>query len=44
MTPQIFEVNIDVQEKDIDFNGHVNNLRYLEWMINLAIKHSEIYY
>ena len=41
MKPKIFEEKITVNEKDIDFNGHVNNLRYLEWMINAAVKHSE---
>ena len=41
MNPKIFEEKIVVKENDIDFNGHVNNLRYLEWMINAAIKHSE---
>ena len=41
MKPKIFEEKLIVNEKDIDFNGHVNNLRYLEWMINAAVKHSE---
>jgi len=41
MKPKIFEEKIKVEEKDIDFNGHVNNLKYLEWMINAAVKHSE---
>jgi acyl-CoA thioester hydrolase len=41
MKPQIYEVKIKVSVSDIDFNGHVNNLKYLEWMINAAVKHSE---
>ena len=41
MKPQIFKVKIKVKKDDIDFNGHVNNLKYLEWMINSAVKHSE---
>ncbi len=41
MRPQIYEEKIIVKKSDIDFNGHVNNLKYLEWMVNAAIKHSE---
>ncbi len=40
MRPQIYEEKIIVSSKDIDFNGHVNNLKYIEWMINAAINHS----
>lgn len=40
MRPQIYEERVIVNEKDIDFNGHVNNLKYIEWMINAAINHS----
>jgi acyl-CoA thioester hydrolase len=40
-TPKIFEKKIVVSKEDIDFNGHVNNLKYLEWMIDLAMEHSE---
>jgi acyl-CoA thioester hydrolase len=36
----VFTKNIKVTSDDIDFNGHVNNLRYLEWMINSAMEHS----
>ncbi|WP_457560138.1 acyl-CoA thioesterase [Caminibacter sp.] len=36
----VFIKEIIVKEEDIDFNGHVNNLRYLEWMINSAMEHS----
>ncbi|NPA11321.1 MAG: acyl-CoA thioesterase [Epsilonproteobacteria bacterium] len=37
---EIFEKNITITRQDIDFNGHVNNLKYLEWMINSAMLHS----
>ena len=30
-----------VKKEDIDFNGHVNNVTYLSWMIEAATKHSE---
>ncbi|AZV46433.1 acyl-CoA thioesterase [Nautilia sp. PV-1] len=40
MEPKIFEKHIVVKKEDIDFNGHVNNLKYLEWMINIAMEHS----
>jgi acyl-CoA thioester hydrolase len=29
-----------VNGEDIDFNGHVGNVKYLEWMIEAAQKHS----
>jgi acyl-CoA thioester hydrolase len=41
MKPKIFEKEITVSKNDIDFNGHVNNLKYLEWMIDSAMQHSE---
>jgi len=40
MEPKIYEKKITVSKEDIDFNGHVNNLKYLEWMINVAMEHS----
>ena len=30
-----------VQKEDIDFNGHVNNVTYLSWMIEAATNHSQ---
>ena len=30
-----------VEKKHIDFNGHVNNVTYLSWMIEAATAHSE---
>lgn len=29
-----------VEKQDIDFNGHVNNVTYLSWMIDAATAHS----
>lgn len=30
-----------VTKEDIDFNGHVGNVRYLEWFLEAATEHSE---
>ncbi len=30
-----------VEKRDIDFNGHVGNIRYLEWFLDAATAHSE---
>ncbi len=37
MKPFIY--NFKVTKDDIDFNGHVNNVIYLSWMIEAATKH-----
>lgn len=37
----IFEQRRTVVPSDIDDNNHVNNLRYLEWILAAAIGHSE---
>ncbi|WP_415406679.1 acyl-CoA thioesterase [Sulfurovum sp. CS9] len=39
MTPFIY--SFTVTKDAIDFNGHVNNVTYLSWMISAATKHSE---
>ena len=39
MKPYI--VTFTVKREDIDFNGHVNNVTYLSWMIEAATRHSE---
>ena len=36
----VYEKKIVVESKDIDFNGHVHNLKFIEWMINSALEHS----
>ncbi|WP_456432732.1 acyl-CoA thioesterase [Nitratifractor sp.] len=42
MKPQpIYRKLFTVLESAIDFNGHVNNLRYIEWMLAAAQEHSE---
>ncbi len=30
-----------VRKEDIDLNGHVGNIRYLEWFLEAATEHSE---
>jgi len=39
MKPYIY--TFTVKREDIDFNGHVNNVTYLSWMIEAATKHSQ---
>ena len=36
-----FTKKIIVQKEDIDVNGHVGNIRYLEWFIDIAVAHSD---
>ncbi len=36
-----YSYRFDVMAGDIDFNGHVNNVTYLAWMIEAATKHSQ---
>lgn len=38
--PRIFTRDIIVAKADIDVQGHVNNLRYLQWMQDVAVAHS----
>ena len=38
--PRVFRREILVQQADIDVQGHVNNLRYLAWMQDVAVAHS----
>ena len=39
--PAVFEQRRTVVPADIDENNHVNNLRYLEWIVAAALGHSE---
>jgi len=39
--PAVFEFHHTVQEAEIDFLGHVNNLDYLRWMLRAAVAHSD---
>lgn len=36
-----YSYRFKVTRDDIDFNGHVNNVTYLGWMIEAATKHSK---
>ena len=40
-TMKYYKKTFTVQKKDIDINGHVNNVRYLEWFLTAATEHSE---
>lgn len=37
----IYRYEFTVRSEEIDHNGHVGNLRYLEWMLDAARRHSE---
>jgi len=37
----LYRKTFTVPDSAIDFNGHVNNLRYIEWMLSAAQEHSE---
>lgn len=37
----MYEYTIEVEEKDIDINGHVSNTKYLNWYVEAAVQHSE---
>ena len=41
MSSPIFEHCFTVDEKSENYLRHVNNLRYLEWFIDTAIKHAD---
>jgi len=38
---EFYRYEFEVTPGDIDHNGHVGNLRYLEWMLEAAQRHSE---
>ncbi|WP_456403598.1 acyl-CoA thioesterase [Hydrogenimonas sp.] len=41
MASKIFRYEFEVGEEAIDFNGHVGNVTYLQWMVEAAQAHSE---
>lgn len=41
MSSRLFEHNFTVDEKPEEYLRHVNNLRYLEWFIDVAIEHAD---
>jgi len=38
---RIYQRQLQATERDIDSNGHVNNIVYVQWMQDIAIAHSE---
>ncbi len=40
MESSVYQFRIDVTEKDLDRNGHVNNVVYIQWMQDAAIAHA----
>jgi acyl-CoA thioester hydrolase len=39
--PQIYRYELIVPEDTLDENGHVNNVEYLRWMLDAAVRHSD---
>lgn len=38
---QIYHYELTVPEDALDENGHVNNVEYLRWMLDAAVRHSD---
>lgn len=38
----IFQFDIEVTAQDVDRNGHVNNVVYIQWMQDAAIAHARV--
>jgi acyl-CoA thioester hydrolase len=38
---RLFNLPVQAGERDIDGNGHVNNIVYVQWMQDVAIAHSD---
>ena len=38
---RLFTLPVQASERDIDSNGHVNNIVYVQWMQDVAIAHSD---
>lgn len=38
---RLYTLPIQATERDIDGNGHVNNIVYVQWMQDIAIAHSD---
>lgn len=41
MTPEVFEQERSVSKEDLDQNQHVNNVRYVQWIQDIAKAHWE---
>ena len=39
--PKIFSCKFTIPDDVIDENGHVNNVAYVQWMQDIAIRHSD---
>ncbi len=37
---KLYNKNISIDEKAIDLNRHVNNVKYVEWMNDVVLEHS----
>lgn len=37
----IFTLELEISKRHIDENNHVNNIEYVKWMQEIAIRHSE---
>ena len=42
MESSIYQFEIDVTAQDVDLNGHVNNVVYIQWMQDAAIAHARV--
>ena len=40
MNSSVYQFQIEVTAKDVDRNGHVNNVVYIQWMQDAAIAHA----
>ncbi len=40
LVSSIYQFDIEVRAKDVDRNGHVNNVVYVQWMQDAAIAHA----
>ena len=38
---RLFTLPVQALERDVDTNGHVNNIVYVQWMQDVAIAHSD---
>ena len=43
-TEGVFCNEFDVSDADIDVNGHVNNVVYVQWMQDVAVKHADAFH
>jgi acyl-CoA thioester hydrolase len=41
MESSVYQFKLDVTETDLDRNGHVNNVVYIQWMQDAAIAHAQ---